>query len=123
MYAGTSMEQAPCRDIFYANHHPYTEGLLASLPAYSTATAGDGTRVRLRPIPGQPPSLIDLPTGCPFHPRCPYVMDRCRVEVPPLVVVDGDPAHLSACWLPTDPRRRSELRQEITGLELARGSS
>ena len=63
--------------MFFANHHPYTEGLLLSLPAYG------GERERLRPIHGQPPSLISLPPGCPFAPRCPYVMDRCRTETPP----------------------------------------
>ena len=77
MYAGAAMEKADRRTTFFANHHPYTEGLLESLPAY-----GGGARERLRPIPGQPPSLITLPPGCPFHPRCPYVMDRCRTEVP-----------------------------------------
>ena len=78
MYAGAVMEQADLRTTFFANHHPYTEGLLLSLPAYG------GERERLRPISGQPPSLINLPGGCPFHPRCPYVMDRCRTEVPQL---------------------------------------
>ena len=68
----------PHRDtLFYDYHHPYTEGLLRSLPAYG------GERVRLQPIAGQPPSLITPASGCPFHPRCPYVMDRCRTEVPP----------------------------------------
>src|ERR1700684_1273577 len=90
MYAGAVMEQADLRTTFFANHHPYTEGLLLSLPAYG------GERERLRPISGQPPSLINLPGGCPFHPRCPYVMDRCRSEVPLLGPVGDDSAHLSA---------------------------
>ena len=71
MYAGATMEKSGQDDIFYAHHHPYTEGLLESLPGY-----GD-ERERLRPIKGQPPSLINLPSGCPYHPRCPYVMDIC----------------------------------------------
>jgi len=109
MYAGAVMERADRRTIFLANHHPYTEGLLESLPAYG------GDRERLRPIPGQPPSLINLPSGCPFHPRCPYVMDRCRTEVPDLDPVSGDPAHLSACWLPHDMGARNALRKEVIG--------
>jgi peptide/nickel transport system ATP-binding protein len=91
MYAGAVMERAPRRDIFYRNHHPYTQGLLASLPARS----GD----RLTPIAGTPPSLINLPKGCPFAARCPHVFDKCA-EPPPLVDVGGDPRHQSACWLP-----------------------
>ncbi|MFI5695607.1 ABC transporter ATP-binding protein [Kribbella sp. NPDC051586] len=92
MYAGAVMERAPRRDIFYRNHHPYTQGLLASLPARS----GD----RLTPIPGTPPSLISLPKGCPFAARCPHVFDKCRTEAPPLIDVARDPRHQSACWLP-----------------------
>ncbi|MFF0269722.1 ABC transporter ATP-binding protein [Kribbella sp. NPDC004536] len=91
MYAGAVMERAPRRDIFYRNHHPYTQGLLASLPARS----GD----RLTPIAGTPPSLINLPKGCPFAARCPHVFEKCT-ETPPLLNVGGDPRHQSACWLP-----------------------
>ena len=109
MYAGAVMEKADLRTTFFAHHHPYTEGLLLSLPAYG------GERERLRPIPGQPPSLITLPGGCPFHPRCPYVMDRCRSEVPPLAVVGADATHLSACWLSHDMPARVELRRKIVG--------
>jgi oligopeptide/dipeptide ABC transporter ATP-binding protein len=109
MYAGRVMESAARDPIFYANHHPYTEGLLRSLPAYG------GDRARLQPIAGQPPSLISLPTGCPFHPRCPYVMDRCVTEVPGLDPVDGDQAHRSACWLPHTMTEREEVRVRVTG--------
>ena len=109
MYAGAVMEQADLRTTFFANHHPYTEGLLQSLPAYG------GERERLRPIHGQPPSLINLPPGCPFHPRCAYVMDRCRTEVPPLAAVGNDASHLSACWLPHDVAARAELRRKVVG--------
>ncbi|HZX04189.1 ABC transporter ATP-binding protein [Kribbella sp.] len=91
MYAGAVMERAPRRDIFYRNHHPYTQGLLASLPARSAD--------RLTPIPGTPPSLINLPKGCPFATRCPHVFEKCS-ETPPLLNVGGDPRHQSACWLP-----------------------
>jgi oligopeptide/dipeptide ABC transporter ATP-binding protein len=113
MYAGTAMETASRDTIFYDNHHPYTEGLLRSLPAYG------GERERLQPIAGQPPSLINLPSGCPFHPRCPYVFDKCRTDVPPLDPVDSDPAHRSACWLPHTKDEREAVRMAVTGESLA----
>ncbi|MCU1676977.1 MAG: transporter ATP-binding protein [Frankiales bacterium] len=107
MYAGSAMEKSGQNDMFYAHHHPYTEGLLESLPAY-----GD-ERARLRPISGQPPSLINLPTGCPYQTRCPYVMRMCREEAPPLRQVFGDTPHLSACWLPTDRDARDAARAAL----------
>jgi oligopeptide/dipeptide ABC transporter ATP-binding protein len=100
MYAGAVMERAPRRDIFYRPHHPYTQGLLESLPAHG------GTREPLTPIPGTPPSLIRLPRGCPFAPRCRYAFDRCRALPPPLETVLDDDRHRSACWLPSDEVRR-----------------
>ncbi|MDQ2727282.1 MAG: ABC transporter ATP-binding protein [Actinomycetota bacterium] len=109
MYAGAVMEQADRYGTFIASHHPYTEGLLRSLPAYG------GARQRLHSIAGQPPSLINLPTGCPFHPRCPYVFDRCRSETPPLARVAGEGHHLSACWLPRDAERRAAARVQVLG--------
>jgi oligopeptide/dipeptide ABC transporter ATP-binding protein len=109
MYAGAVMERGDRRTIFYKPHHPYTEGLLESLPAY-----GDD-RERLVPIAGQPPSLINLPSGCPFHPRCPYVFDRCKAETPDLGPVGGDVTHLSACWLPHDLSARNARRKEVIG--------
>jgi oligopeptide/dipeptide ABC transporter ATP-binding protein len=113
MYAGAAMEKADRDAVFYAPHHPYTEGLLQSLPAY-------GSRDRLQPIPGQPPSLISLPVGCPFRPRCAYSFDRC-VEPPPLAPVEG-PTHLSACWLPTDQAQRAEVRRQVTGVAAVAGA-
>ncbi len=115
MYAGAVMEQSDRRTIFIANHHPYTEGLLRSLPAYG------GDRQRLTPIPGTPPSLITLPPGCPFHPRCPYVMDRCRREVPELAPAGDEPWHVSACWLPHDSEARDAVRRKVTGEALRTG--
>ena len=109
MYAGAQMEVARRDDIFYAYHHPYTEGLLRSLPGYSSE------RTRLQPIEGQPPSLIRPPKGCPFHPRCPYVMDRCRTETPELAPVAGDFRHSSACWLPHDRAGREDARARLYG--------
>ena len=115
MYAGSAMEQATRDEVFYETHHPYTEGLLRSLPAYG------GDRERLHPIAGQPPSLINPPRGCPFNPRCPYVFDKCRVDpAPPLDPVEGSVAHRSACWLPHTREGREEVRLRVTGESLAR---
>jgi oligopeptide/dipeptide ABC transporter ATP-binding protein len=95
MYAGRAAEYADRRTLFYQPHHPYTIGLLESIPG-STA-AGE----RLRPIPGQPPSLINVPSGCAFHPRCKYVMDQCISGIPPLITLESEAGgHMSACWLP-----------------------
>jgi peptide/nickel transport system ATP-binding protein len=96
MYAGRPVEKADRDTIYYRSHHPYTGGLLESIPVR-------GQQHELRPIPGTPPSLINLPSGCSFHPRCRFVMDRCRTELPPLMQVDtGVDAHQSACWLPAN---------------------
>jgi oligopeptide/dipeptide ABC transporter ATP-binding protein len=92
MYAGQAMEHADRRTLFYKPHHPYTRGLLASLPVKG------GTRERLTPIQGSPPSMIRLPTGCPFHPRCAEVLERCPRDVPPMQRLDA--GHDSKCWLP-----------------------
>jgi oligopeptide/dipeptide ABC transporter ATP-binding protein len=105
MYAGHAMEKADRNTIFYHHHNPYTEGLLLSLPGYGE------DRTRLVPIAGQPPSLITLPEGCPFRPRCPYAFDKCAEE-PPLIEVRS-PEHLSRCWLPTDPQERAAPRDEV----------
>jgi peptide/nickel transport system ATP-binding protein len=96
MYAGRAMEHGDRHSVYRRPHHPYTEGLIQALPSRS------GARDRLIPIPGLPPSLIHLPPGCPFHPRCRYVMDRCRKEAPPLRKVEAASGHVSACWLPLD---------------------
>jgi oligopeptide/dipeptide ABC transporter ATP-binding protein len=96
MYAGRAAEKATKRDIFYQPHHPYTKGLLESIPRSSAARTD-----RLQPITGQPPSLIHLPRGCAFHPRCAYVMDRCVTDEPALTPVGDAGGHKSACWLPT----------------------
>ena len=116
MYGGRVMERADRRTLFFNSHHPYTEGLLQSLPAYG------GERERLRPIPGQPPSLLDPPPGCPFAPRCVYVLDRCREEAPALDPVGDDAGHLSACWLPHNSADREELRRRLGRAEPARSA-
>ncbi|MEU5860582.1 MULTISPECIES: ABC transporter ATP-binding protein [unclassified Nonomuraea] len=95
MYAGLVVERADRRTLYYDPHHPYTKGLLESIPG-STGDRGG----RLRPIPGSPPSLIAIPSGCAFHPRCPYVMPVCPAERPPLSSIAGARGHASACWLP-----------------------
>ncbi len=116
MYAGTAMEKAERRELFYHHHHPYTEGLLASIPQ----PGADRTK-RLLPIHGTPPSLIQLPTGCPFHPRCPYAFDQCVAETPPLAPVHGREDHRSACWLPSDEAERQAERDRVQAV-LARQS-
>ncbi len=109
MYAGKIMERASRREIFYRHHNPYTEGLFASLPGRQP------TRSRLQSIPGSPPSLIQLPQGCPFRPRCPYAFDEC-FEDPPLRPVLDDHQE-SACWLPTDLAGREDARRRLTAAE------
>ena len=95
MYGGRAMEHADRRTLFYRPHHPYTRGLLASLPV-----TGSG-RERLTSIQGAPPSMIRLPGGCPFHPRCSEVLPRCATDTPPLRELEA--GHESACWLPERP--------------------
>ena len=84
MYAGRIVEQAPAAELFAAPQHPYTWGLLRSMPRLD-APAG----AELVPIPGRPPSLIHPPSGCRFHPRCPYVRERHREVDPPLEPLAG----------------------------------
>ena len=98
MYAGKPVEMSDRRTIYYRPHHPYTKGLLESIPSSVALVEGE----RLKPIKGSPPSLITLPAGCSFHPRCPYVMDVCLTDVPPLYPVGGEVLHRSACHLPAD---------------------
>jgi oligopeptide/dipeptide ABC transporter ATP-binding protein len=94
MYAGRPMEKAAVKAAFLEPHHPYTQGLLESIPSYTSRSG------RLRPIRGNPPSLLRLAKECPFAPRCPYVQSECRLGPPPLKPVGNSPDHLSACILP-----------------------
>ncbi|MGI5163097.1 ABC transporter ATP-binding protein [Spirillospora sp. CA-253888] len=89
MYAGAVAEQAPAADLYARPAHPYTAGLLASVPRVDR---GGG---RISPIRGAPPDPAALPPGCPFHPRCPRAERVCGIEVPPLVEVA--PGHAAAC--------------------------
>ena len=90
MYAGKMVEEAPTEQIFREPLHPYTEFLIASLPRF-------GDKTTRHSAPGSPPSLVNLPSGCPFHPRCPQVVDICTKEMPRLVPLTIN--HKVACWL------------------------
>src|SRR5712691_1189598 len=93
MYAAEIVEQGSVDQLFHRPQHPYTWGLLGSLPRL------DADVERLVQIPGQPPSLLNPPQGCRFNPRCPYVMSICRTERPPLAPVSDEPGHVDACHL------------------------
>jgi peptide/nickel transport system ATP-binding protein len=90
MYAGKIVEEATTERIFARPKHPYTQFLINSLPKFGDKSIRDS-------VPGSPPSLADLPGGCPFHPRCPHVMDICRQKMPEFTQVDQN--HKVACWL------------------------
>ena len=93
MYAGKMVEESTTEKIFGNPFHPYTQYLINSLPRFGDKTTRES-------VPGSPPSLIDLPSGCPFHPRCPYILDICNKQVPSLI--DLEPRHKVACWLVGD---------------------
>ncbi|MDE2637640.1 MAG: ABC transporter ATP-binding protein [Chloroflexota bacterium] len=90
VYAGQIVELGGVNDIFYQSLHPYTQGLLTSVPTL------EHTQDLLQSIPGSPPNLIAPPDGCKFHPRCAFADDACKKDSPPLTVDVG--AHLAACW-------------------------
>ena len=90
MYAGRVVEEAKVEDLFYRPRHPYSVGLLKAVPRVS------GELGQLESIPGTPPDLVQPPSGCAYHPRCPFAVERCRQEDPALVVVDT-PGHTAAC--------------------------
>ncbi|MFY9586720.1 MAG: ABC transporter ATP-binding protein [Actinomycetota bacterium] len=106
MYAGKIVESGTRDHIYYEAQHPYTWGLLQSISRL------DEKQERLRPIKGSPPSLIFVPKGCAFHPRCPYVFDRCKTEVPELEAYDFP--HADRCFLSLEEKRR------VFGSEVAR---
>jgi peptide/nickel transport system ATP-binding protein len=97
MYAGRVMEYGPAAAIFQKPQHPYAWGLLDSMPTIERRLDA------LVPIEGSPPSLLAPPTGCPFHPRCPYRFEPCAIERPPLEV-PAEGAHLDACFLPYEKK-------------------
>jgi len=94
VYAGRIVEEAPAESLFHAARHPYTIGLLGSIPRL------DKRRDRLQTIPGSAASLLNLPGGCRFHPRCARAMPRCRLEEPELLPVAA--GHWARCWLAAD---------------------
>jgi len=93
MYAGRVVEQAPTAQLFSAVRMPYTKVLLDAIPRLERPSHS-----LLPVVQGRPPDLVNLPRGCPFNPRCPYVQDRCREELPPLT--EGEPRHKWACFFP-----------------------
>ena len=100
MYAGHIIEHGSSQDIYHHPCHPYTIGLLASVPRLD-----EPRKTRLQPIEGQPPDLIQLPQGCAFGPRCSYVIDACRQAAPPMTEVS--PGHYAACRLAVPDRKQS----------------
>jgi peptide/nickel transport system ATP-binding protein len=121
MYAGRIVEHAPASTVFASPQHPYTWGLLKSIPRLDT-DRGE----RLEPIAGRPPSLITLPGGCSFHPRCAYVRDAHKRVDPTLEPVPGEADHRVACLLDATVRRRiwgelqagkapAEVRADVVG--------
>jgi peptide/nickel transport system ATP-binding protein len=108
MYAGKVAEEGTVDEIFTRPHHPYTWGLLGSLPRL------DADVDRLVQIQGSPPSLLNPPRGCRFHPRCPHVMDVCRSVVPELLPVSHSPQHLQACHLDEETKDR-EVQKLLEG--------
>jgi peptide/nickel transport system ATP-binding protein len=111
MYAGRIVEKGNADTIFNGPEHPYTWGLLSSIPRMDTSRDAP-----LVPIPGRPPSLIHLPGGCSFHPRCPYVREAHKRVDPVLDPVDGDQGHKVACLLDSGARKKvwEELQAGVT---------
>jgi peptide/nickel transport system ATP-binding protein len=104
MYAARVAEKGSVDQLFKRPHHPYTWGLLGSLPRLDADTD------RLVQIQGQPPSLLNPPRGCRFNPRCPYVMNICKQEEPPLRPIPGEPEHLQACHLDEQTKDREAAK-------------
>ena len=98
MYAGKIVEQGNVREIYNNPKHPYTQALIKSIPRL-------GNKDPLYVIPGQPPNLADLPTGCAFHPRCPYATDQCINEEPPYVSFTN--GQQSKCWLSVEEAKNA----------------
>jgi oligopeptide/dipeptide ABC transporter ATP-binding protein len=111
MYAGRIVERGSTRQVFYDPQMPYTWGLLGSIPRLDRPKPE-----KLHSIEGTPPSLINLPRGCKFRPRCPHAFDKC-VEHPPLESRVEDPTHLDRCWLTVDEKR--SLREATIEGEVA----
>jgi peptide/nickel transport system ATP-binding protein len=114
MYGGKAVEYGPAKTVFTEPEHPYTWGLLGSMPRLDRPVQD-----RLLPIPGNPPSLINLPSGCAFNPRCGFTElcgTACTTVVPELEPTDGVPEHLVRCHLPVDTRRTTFTEEIRTHL-------
>lgn len=108
MYAGELVELGTVDQIFYLPLHPYTLGLLQSIPRLSNPYQDE-----LKSIPGEPPNMIDPPGGCKFHPRCPFATDKCKHEDPPFV--EYDEGHFAACW---HTEKVVEARRDLYGQQV-----
>jgi oligopeptide/dipeptide ABC transporter ATP-binding protein len=115
MYAGQIVEQGPVDEIFEAPQHPYTWSLLRSIPRVDAVR-----HERLRSIEGIAPDLSRLPTGCRFHPRCPFRVEKCFHDEPPLVEVK--PGQLSACWVTMDRARQEMGADDLVDIRPGAGS-
>ncbi len=104
MYAANVVEEAPVEELFNRPQHPYTWGLMGSLPRLEVDME------RLTQIPGQPPSLLRPPAGCRFHPRCPHVMEICKTTVPELAPSPSGPGHLQRCHLDQETKDREAAK-------------
>jgi peptide/nickel transport system ATP-binding protein len=118
MYAGRVVEKAPTRALFANMKMPYTEALMKSIPRLEYPSHS-----RLLAITGRPPSLINLPTGCRFAPRCPYAQGRCREEEPPLRDAET-PGHQFRCWYPVGtPEGQEALERNVRAGQTAVGTT
>jgi peptide/nickel transport system ATP-binding protein len=115
MYAGQLVEAAPSVSLTDHPAHPYTQLLLSAAP--------DPDRIETPKLAGRgaPPSLLALPTGCRFHPRCPYAMDICKRQVPPNIAVSS--GHVAACWLHVDPAKRQVSENGLPATDSARATA
>jgi peptide/nickel transport system ATP-binding protein len=114
MYAGQVVEKAPTQTLFAEMRHPYTEALVRSIPKLS-----EPSHSRLITIGGRPPNLIAPPPACRFAPRCPYVQDKCRTEMPPLIPA-ATPGHEFRCWFPVGtPEGKAALERNRVAAEAA----
>ena len=107
MYAGKIVERGTARELYADPRHPYTLGLLRSVPRLD-----EPKREKLVPIQGQPPDLMRLPPGCSFAPRCAFAIDRCSSQIPPLETVQG--TQQSACWVSRELRELAKVPQKVT---------
>ncbi|MHA1501082.1 MAG: oligopeptide/dipeptide ABC transporter ATP-binding protein [Candidatus Heimdallarchaeota archaeon] len=102
MYAGKIIEYGNVETIFYNPRHPFTQGLFYATPSMAP-------RGKLKPIPGVEPDARNFPSGCRFHPRCEYAIDKCKVEVPPLVTLKNE--HTVLCWRTQDIPKYQQVEE------------